>query len=159
MAEVAQEHFRHWVRYHAAFDRYLLLIRGNRNWQMDVYVYWGPPATGKSRFAADHYPGAFWMPPNSQWFDGYSGQDTIIIDDYYGWLPWSFLLRLLDRYPLPLPVKGGHVPMQAKTIVFTSNQHPDSWYKYEQNPHMNYEALRRRILDIIEFRACSPYPS
>ncbi len=148
MSQVAQEHFKEWVRYHGAFDRYCLITKPERSWEMEIHVFWGKSGSGKSKRAFDENPGAYWMPPNAQWFDGYVGQSTIVVDDFYGWLPWSFLLRMLDRYPMPLPIKGGFVPMMAKRIVFTSNTHPTNWYQYDEKKH--YAALERRITLIEE---------
>jgi len=51
-----------------------------------------------------------------------------VLDDFYGWLPWDFLLRLLDRYPLLVETKGGQVQFVAKTVVITSNKPYLEWY-------------------------------
>lgn len=94
------------------------------------------------------------MSPNcangSIWFDGYQGEDIVLIDDFYGWLPWTFLLKLLDRYPLRVQTKFGVVPFRSKIVYITSNVHPDKWYSYGEN--MVYEALRRRIDTITHFQ-------
>lgn len=40
-------------------------------------------------------------PRASMWWDGYTGQSRVVLDDFRPWwCPFSFLLRLLDRYPL-----------------------------------------------------------
>ena len=49
------------------------------------------------------------------------------------------MLRLLDRYPFQVEIKGAHVQFTSKLIVITSNKSPDSWYKCENS------ALLRRI--------------
>lgn len=66
----------------------------------------------------------------------------MIIDDFYGWIKYSTLLRLLDRYPMRVEYKGGQANFLAKTIIFTSNRHPSEWYK------MDNSALMRRITEI-----------
>jgi len=58
------------------------------------------------------------------------------------------LLKFIDRYPQDLPVKGGFTPNLARFIYFTSNTSPENWYTYSAN--MVYEALTRRIDDILE---------
>lgn len=45
----------------------------------------------------------------------------MVLDDYDGGLPYDTLLRLCDRYPMIVPVKGGHVPFLAKRVISTSN--------------------------------------
>ena len=33
---------------------------------------------GKSRFVAARWPDAFWKAPESKWWDGYSGRETVV---------------------------------------------------------------------------------
>lgn len=82
----------------------------------------------------------------SLWFDGYlpDVHDTVVFDDFYGWIPYSLLLELLDRFQCHVQRKGGVVEFKPKLVVITSNSAPDAWYKYDQN-NMVYEALYRRI--------------
>lgn len=78
------------------------------------------------------------------WFDGYNGQDVMLLDDFGpGMMCINFLKRLLDRYPVQLPVKGGSVALRAKTIFITSNYMMSEWYP--KAGAMDYEALLRRI--------------
>lgn len=62
------------------------------------------------------------------WWDGYEGQHTVVIDEFYGWIKYDFFLRLTDRYPLQVETKGGVVQFVSRRIVFTSNAAPDTWY-------------------------------
>lgn len=95
----------------------------------EVWVLWGPTGTGKSRFAAERWPDAFWKAPDDKWWDGYRGQETVVIDDFkdYG-MRLIDMQRLLDRYPLWVEVKGGSIPMLATRYVLTSNTPPCEWY-------------------------------
>jgi hypothetical protein len=136
--EVADSHFGSWVRYHRAFRAYRLLKVVERTEKTICTVTFGPTGTGKSMELAQAYPGAFWK-PNSRWWDGYEGQEHVVIDEFYGWLPYDFLLRLCDRYPLYLETKGGTVAFVSKYIHFTSNQAPEFWYKH------NFAPLERRL--------------
>ncbi len=125
--DIANEEFELWVRYYRAFERYRMLSTTPRNHEMNIIVLQGPTGTGKSRWAMEQYPGAYWK-QRSGWWDGYSKHDTVILDEFYGWLPFDLLLRLCDRYPLLVETKGGQVHMVAKTIVITTNSRPDNWY-------------------------------
>lgn len=151
-AMIAQEFFGQWVRYHRAFDLYRLTIAPQRDHIMDVHVYWGPTKTGKSHRAHHDNPGAYWLTESNgnTWFDGYNGQDVVVLDDFYGWLRWGFLLKLLDRYPMSVPVKSSTLSFVAKKIVFSSNKHPCDWYDYASGKY-SYEALMRRITVCEEF--------
>lgn len=126
--EIADNEFDLWVRYYRAFEKYSLMKTPARNWKTNVHVLQGPTGTGKSKWAMDHYPKAYWK-QRSNWWDGYQGHDTVIMDEFYGWLPFDLLLRICDRYPLLVETKGGQVQFVAKTIVFTTNMLPCNWYK------------------------------
>ena len=77
----------------------------------------------------EHWPGAFWKTPYTQWWDGYGTHDTVILDDFRGdCMRLTDLQRLLDWYPLWVEIKGGSLPMLATRYVITSNQHPADWY-------------------------------
>ena len=125
---IADEEFDLWIRYYRAFEKYLLLKTKPRDFKTTVHVLQGPTGTGKSRWAMENYPGAYWK-QRSNWWDGYMEHETVIIDEFYGWLPFDLLLRLCDRYPLMVETKGGQVQFVAKATVITSSSLPSSWYK------------------------------
>lgn len=111
-------------------------------------VYWGRTGTGKSRTVwekagMDAYP----KDPCSKFWDGYRGQDQVVIDEFRGTIGISHLLRWLDRYPVLVEVKGSSVVFKATKVWITSNLHPSMWYpELDQETR---EALLRR-LEIIE---------
>jgi len=109
-------------------NQYRLLVSEPRNHLTEVIVIQGPTGTGKSRYAMEMYPGAYWK-QRSQWWDGYADHGCVVIDEFYGWLPFDLLLRLCDRYPLQVESKGGQINFVAKTIVITTNAFPALWYK------------------------------
>lgn len=80
-----------------------------------VLWFYGPTGTGKTRRAVEigEEFGGYWMSgQNLQWFDGYQTLETpvAIIDDFRkDFCTFHYLLRLFDRYPLNVPVKGGFV--------------------------------------------------
>ncbi len=116
----------------------------------EAIVFWGYTGVGKSRRVRQLAgKDAYWVsnPGRSQsvWFDGYMGQSTLVFDDFYGWMPWSQLLRIIDRYPFNLNCKGSSSACCATRFFFTSNQHPSMWY-----PKMPYGTLERRLSAIID---------
>lgn len=117
--------------------------------QRDVRVIVGNTGSGKSKLA---YHQAFLRSPGSvcilpapseaSWLDGYRGHDSVILDDYApsSRYPHAVLLRMLDGFEYPAPVKGGFVVFRPHSIFITTNYHPYEWY-----PAGDYPALRRRI--------------
>lgn len=136
---IADEYFDIWVRYYRAFERYQLIKTPVRNHEVTVHVLQGPTGTGKSKWALDTYPNAYWK-QRSNWWCGYMGHRTVVIDEFYGWLPFDLLLRLCDRYPMQVETKGGQVQFVADTIIITTNQCPNNWYRTSYFP-----AFQRRV--------------
>jgi len=152
-ANIADEHFTLWVRYFKAFERYRTITTKPRNHEMSVIVIQGPTGTGKSRWAMDNYPNAYWK-QRSNWWCGYSGQETVILDEFYGWLPFDLLLRLCDRYPLLVESKGGQLQMVCKTIIITTNALPDNWYN-----NVYFGSFERRVSEwkVMNYTGTSVY--
>lgn len=137
---IADDHFGEWLRFHKGFREYKKLKTGHRTWKTEVHVLWGDSGTGKSRKCLEEAPNAYWK-TRDEWWDAYDGHEDIIIDDFYGWLPYDFLLRLLDRYPLDVGAKGGFRRFVGRRIFLTSNKSPEEWY-----PNITDKtALLRRI--------------
>lgn len=115
------------------------------------FCYWGTAGAGKTRKVYDlyGYENVYCYEPigNGVWFDGYDGEDVLLFDDFYGNLPFAFLLRVLDRYPLRLPIKGSFTWAQWSIVVFTSNVHPDKWYKHLEKTQDMDDAFHRRLPD------------
>lgn len=130
--EIADEHFGSWCRYHKAFQRYAGLILPNRVWHSHTTVYWGPPGVGKTRrVSAEVSESVYWLPkPNGTrvFWDGYEGQEDVVIDEFFGWMPRDLMCRLCDRTPFRVETKGGSVPFVAKRIFITSNKAPNAWW-------------------------------
>jgi len=93
---------------------------------------WGPTGVGKSHKAFEgfnpetHY---VWKNDNG-WQDGYTGQETVIINEFRGDIKFSELLQLIDKWPYELRRRGREpVPFLAKHIIITSSLPPEGVYK------------------------------
>jgi len=125
-----------------------------RTWKTEIYWLWGPSGSGKSQWAWTTYPEAYSKDPSTKWWCGLVDQDTAIIDDFRPSkeMPFNFILRLFDRYPMQLETKGGQVQCLLKRIIVTSPFSPDQmlsnleWTGVEQGIQ-----LKRRLDHVIQF--------
>ncbi|ATP66710.1 Rep [Rodent associated cyclovirus 1] len=140
-----------YVRHWRGLEKFIEKIKPppERDFKTFVKYFYGPPGTGKSRTAlqeAKETNEPIYYKPRGPWWDGYEQQPNVIIDDFYGWIPYDDLLKILDRYPYRVPIKGSYQIFNSKRIWITSNIEPEKQYKHS---HFIPEALLRRI-DVIK---------
>nr|QJI53400.1 MAG: replication-associated protein [Circoviridae sp.] len=134
VSEVAIEHPVQFVKYHrglhALADMYT--AKKPRDFKTEVIVLVGPPGSGKSRYCAAEAAkcGTVYYKPRGEWWDGYEQHDAVVIDDFYGWIKYDELLKICDRYPYQVAVKGGYRQFVSKKIFITSNEPVEKWYKF-----------------------------
>lgn len=130
--------------------RSLLLSQQAKMWRtVTVTIFYGHTGTGKTRSVFDEhgYDNVFVKDQSmGDWWDGYHGQDILLIDDFYGWIKYGTLLRILDGHPLHLNVKHSDSWALWTKVYITSNHHPSRWYQQGLSP-----ALIRRISICINF--------
>jgi len=117
------------IKYTNGIKRAMVLYAPLRSWKTTIFWWHGSTGSGKSREAFERYPDAYWKPPATKWWDGYDGQETVIIDDYRRDLcTFGELLRLFDRYPFYVETKGGTRSFVARQIIVTTPRTPrDTW--------------------------------
>jgi hypothetical protein len=149
LRDVADDHFGTFLKYHKGIKLYYGLKATPINWQTLVIVYWGRTGTGKTRAVHDNATDLY-VHPGGPWFDGYCGQLQVLFDDFGGSeFKLTYLLKLLDRYPMSVPVKGGFVNWCPREIYLTSNLDPIVWYPNAHQEHQN--ALKRRFSNCVHF--------
>ncbi len=111
-----------------------------------IWLY-GLTGAGKSQMALEKWPLAFQKSGN-KWWDGYRGQETVIMDDLgkeAGQRLAYHIKRWTDKWPAPGgEVKHGTVPLPFKTFVVTSQWSIDEMFDVPQDR----DAIKRRCLSI-----------
>jgi hypothetical protein len=117
---------------------------------LEVYLFYGPPGTGKTDFAYEQASllktepyevplgKDFWLTPSAY------GKKFVIIDEFKSNLSLKDLLKLLDKRPIQVPVKGSFVWWCPEFIIITTNKNPWEWYTYVDRD-FEREALFRRL--------------
>jgi hypothetical protein len=139
-----------YLKWSTGIKRARALFQGKRLWKTEVIWCFGATGSGKSRWCQSEAPDAYWKAPSHYWWDGYEGSDDVIVDDYRGdFCKFSELLRLLDRYPLQIQVKGATCEFLAKRIFITSPEHPvDIWRSRSEEDIFQ---LVRRLSTVYKF--------
>lgn len=89
--------------------------------------YWGKTGVGKSKLAFTGYdPDTHYVfNVNEGWWDGYTGQPVVIINEFRAQVFFSEILDLMDRWPKTVKRKGQEsIPFTSKMIIITSNAEP-----------------------------------
>lgn len=148
--EIAEMEPGMFIQYGQGIERLYRTLRSKkRDFKTEIFIYHGKPGTGKTRKAYEENPDAYFKSKN-KWWDGYDGQDCVIIDDFDPYhQDWNFdyWLTLCDRYPMTVEQKGCSVQFNSKKIIITSNFHPNEWFM----DRPNRDAFFRRIENIKDF--------
>lgn len=115
---------------------------------LTVYFLSGPTSTGKTRWVYqmnDADKVYAWTTRKPMWFDGYQGQPVLLIDEFDAEeVPVTHLLRILDHYPLTLPVKGSTTEAAWLVVIIVSN------FTFEQM--FCPQRFRPEVVDAIKMR-------
>ncbi len=112
---------------------------------LKIYVLLGEPGTGKTAWAYAKDSNLFAVPVGKDiWYDGYGGQATVLLDDFSGQMRLVDILRVLDKYPVQVPIKGSFVFLHCTKIIITTNVPIEDWYDYTTRQD-SLQALMRRV--------------
>lgn len=146
------------ARYRHFYHDLTSSYRPERKTDLQVILHIGETGLGKTRTVFDRHGASpsFYVTPicnNTVWLDGHDLHKVVLLDDFAGaasHLPLAQLLRLLDRYPVQVPVKGSHTWWMPDIIYVTSNVYPEDWYKWDGRGGQ-YVALARRFTEVVMF--------
>lgn len=145
------EHPDVYVKYPNGLSKYSTHCMGDRKPVPNICWIWGETGSGKTRYVVDKEEDLWISGDDLKWFDNYTGQKAALIDDFRADMcKFRFLLRLLDRYPLMVAVKGGFVNWVPERIYITSCKSPENVYNKDNfDNEEKVEQLLRRINTII----------
>lgn len=146
LRDVSNDHFASFVRYNRGIILYQLYNSNLERRIKSVIVYVGGTGVGKTSSVWDnlHNINDIWVYSSDGWFDGYDNHKIALFDDFSGGeFKITFLLRLLDAYPMRVRIKGGFTWWNPEEIYITSNLAIQDWYTHACPNHV--EALKRRI--------------
>lgn len=88
---------------------------------------WGSTGTGKSHMAMkDFNPKTHYIYPyDNGWWDAYTQQDTVVINEFRGEIKYAKLLELCDKWPVMVKRRNREpMPFTSKKIIITSSKKP-----------------------------------
>ena len=88
----------------------------------NLWIY-GPPGCGKTFYATHLYTNYFLKSQNI-WWDGYKGEDVVIIDDFDNRSLSHYLKIWADNYVTQGEIKNGTIYLNFTKLIITSNYMP-----------------------------------
>jgi len=162
-ADAAEKMPSTWMKAHRAYDR-VQSFNAPKVKDIEIFVLFGDSGAGKSWNAwniAQQSGGTTWTFPlkfnKDLWFDGYNGQDNVVVEEFSGQMYLETFKQLCDKRlqiqpPSYTPIKGGYCWFNPKRIFFTSNKHPNDWYDWDKHGLENRTAFLRRFDWVAEFK-------
>lgn len=105
----------------------------------------GPPGVGKSFYARQCYGTNLYLKAQNKWWDGYQGQQNVLLDDLDSDCLGHYLKIWADKYAFTAECKGSSVQIRPKNFIVTSNYTIDELFAKDQTL---IEAIKRRFYRI-----------
>lgn len=150
-ATLAEDYPGHFLRYPTALQRIRSLGRDAKRQKSDpppvvTWIY-GETGTGKTRWVVEKEDDLDILTLQGHFVLGYRHAAAVLFDDFRPrQVEFSFLLRLLDRYPLTVPIKGGHAEWNPVRIYITTTHSPEMLFA---GLGENIEQLSRRLTFVL----------
>lgn len=152
-ATIYESHFGTGVRYMQGLEKAAFYLHKNKQVEREIHVrwLWGQTGLGKSREAREFVgnPDDLYVINANDgsgrvWFDGYEGEEYLLIEEFDDkFMSIEMLLQLTDRYRMKLPIKGAHTWKDWGTVIITAQCHYRELYPFAHE--WKKDALARRI--------------
>ena len=124
-------------------EKYKSVIR-----DLEIYYVWGESRTGKTGGIYDYYgmEDVYRVNDYQNPFDSYAGQDIIILEEYHSNLPMSYLLQLLEGYPLRLTARYmDKIACFTKVFIVSNKTISEQYPNIQQESRATFQAFKNRI--------------
>lgn len=146
MQQVKTDHPETYVRFYRGLEQ-LSMDDSIRNFKPYVEWIFGSTGTGKTRYVYERETDLWISGRDLRFWNGYQNQEATLFDDFRGdFCTFHELLRILDRYPMTVDVKGGYRNLNSKRMYITSCYPPTDVYKTRED----ISQLVRRIDKVTE---------
>ena len=105
----------------------------------NLWIY-GPPGSGKTYFVTHSYNN-FYMKQQNKWWDGYKGQNVVILDDLDEPSMSHYLKIWADNYNSIGEIKNGTINLNFEIFIITSNYMPKVLWPNDKS--LQYAICRR----------------
>ncbi len=147
------------IRYEPQVVAYSLRRKPDRDWMMNVIILVGPTRCGKTQWILRNFEQRYFASPrrgDHWWFDGYRGEDCVVLDDYMPrYCRIEDLMKLFDSCPWQPEVKGALTRFVSHTVVVSTNVDPRDWYPGQLRGTQKMLALEARIREFAKVFDCS----
>ena len=119
--------------------------------ELEVVYIWGETGVGKTRSVMEKYgyENVFRVTNYDHPFDGYSGQDVMLFDEFRSSLPLSNMLCYLDGYPLMLPCRyANRVACYTKVYIISNIPLEKQYPNVQLEELASFEAFKRRLTSV-----------
>jgi len=135
-----------YLRYSRSLEKMFNAVMVPRTQPPQVIWLYGKAGTGKSRFCIEKHP-SHYIKDGTPWWDNYTQQEAIIIDDFDNNIPYRTLLRILDRYAYQGQVKGSYVQIASPYIYITCEFKPSHFWEANE-----LAQIVRRLTSVVEIK-------
>ncbi|CAG8745975.1 5421_t:CDS:2 [Gigaspora rosea] len=136
----------------------------HRFWRPVTFYLFGPGGSEKTGLVQELFSDELYDKPKKQqsgsnWWNGYEGQEIVLIDEFYTKIDWGDMINILNDSCFNVEKKhSGFEPFIAKYVFLTATKPPEEAYNFNQtgvtedDNKRDYEQFDRRLDYIIEFQ-------